>query len=87
MPIQLEKQQLEKELARILLYFDYTRSRILSVSAIEKLAQVPKNTLLNFLKVGRPLPQKHILKIVTVLKEFGYNPLYDWSWIESEYST
>lgn len=86
MPIKLDQKQLDKELRRIMDFFDYTRSTIMSVAAIENIAGVPKNTLLNFLKAGRRLPQKHIFKIVDVLEKFGYQAMFDWSWIESEYS-
>ncbi len=86
MPVKLDDKQLDKELNRIMDFFDYSRSKVMSVAAIEFLAEVPKNTLLNFLKVGRRLPQKHIFKIVDVLQKFGYQPVFDWSWLESEYS-
>jgi hypothetical protein len=84
--VQLDPKELDKELKRIYAWFDYKRSRALSVAAIEELAEVPKNTLLNFLKVGRRLPQKHIYKIVSTLEYFGYEPMFDWPSITSKHS-
>ncbi len=87
MPIILDTKDLDKEVKRIKSFFNETRFKVLSIAAIEQLAKVPKNTLLNTLKIERRLPQKHIYKIVQILEEFGYEPVFDWSWIESEHSS
>jgi hypothetical protein len=86
MSIDINKKELQRELRRIYDFFDYKRSKVMSVASLEELAKLPKNTLLNFLTIGRPLPQKHIYKVVEVLEYFGYKPVFDWSWIISKYS-
>jgi hypothetical protein len=75
----LEKESVEKELAGIREFFDYTRSRILSVSAIEQEAEIPKNTLLNVLKANRTIATNHISSLVEVLAKVGYQAQENWS--------
>ena len=53
-------------------FFTKRRRTILSVSAIEREADVPQKTLDKFLAERRGLPKKHIYKIVDVLKDFGF---------------
>jgi hypothetical protein len=82
----LEKELVTKESAAIHQFFDFTRSRVLSVSAIEKLAEIPKNTLLNLLTTNRTIPGNHIISLVRVLENFGYQAQWDWDWIASQHN-
>jgi|GEM_PF-5028515 len=82
----LEKELVKKESAAIYQFFDYTRSRILSVSAIEQIAGIPKNTLLNLLTTNRTIPASHIISLVRVLEDFGYQTRWDWDWITSQHN-
>ena len=61
------------ELQEITNYFkDFNRSQILSIAAIERKAELPKNTLLLFLRTTHPFPEHHIKRLLEVLKIFGY---------------
>ena len=82
----LEKDLVRRESAAIYHFFDYTRSRVLSVSAIEQIAVIPKNTLLNLLTTNRTIPAKHIISLVRVLEGFGYRVQWDWDWITSQHN-
>lgn len=81
--IRVKPEEIKRELDSIFHYFDYIRSQGLSVRAIERLSEVPKNTLLNFLSINRPIPEKHLFKIVSTLEHFGYSAKLDWSWVMS----
>lgn len=82
----LEKELVSKESATIYQFFDFTRSRVLSVAAIEQLAEIPKNTLLNLLTTNRTIPANHIIRLVRVLENFGYQARWDWDWITSPHN-
>lgn len=82
----LEKELVTRESAAIYHFFDFTRSRVLSVSAIEQLAEIPKNTLLNLLTTNRTIPASHIIRLVRVLENFGYQAQWDWNWITSQHN-
>jgi plasmid maintenance system antidote protein VapI len=82
----LEKELVTKESAAIYHFFDFTRSRVLSVSALEQLAEIPKNTLLNLLTTNRIIPANHIIRLVRVLENFGYQAQCDWDWITSQHN-
>ena len=82
----LEKEVVTKESAAIYHFFDFTRSRVLSVSAIEQLAEIPKNTLLYLLTTNRTIPANHIIRLVRVLENFGYQARWDWDWITSQHN-
>jgi hypothetical protein len=86
MKMTLEKELVTKESAAIYQFFDFTRSRVLSVSAIEQLAEIPKNTLLNLLTTNRTIPANHIISLVRVLENFGYRAQWDWDWITSQHN-
>jgi len=83
----LEKELVKRESAAIHQFFDYTRSRVLSVSAIEQIALIPKNTLLNLLTTNRSIPASHIISLVRVLEDFGYQAQWDWDWITSQHNS
>jgi hypothetical protein len=55
---------------RIRVFFE-THTAI-SVSVIEKEAEVPADTIRHFLNKQRDLPQKHLDKIIVVLKKYGF---------------
>ena len=48
------------------------RRRCLSVSALEREAEMPAKTLAHFLKGRRKLSEKHITKLKTILENFGF---------------
>ena len=55
-------------------FFTDNRRKLVSVKAIEAMAGVPRNTLLNLLTVGRTIPEHHLENIVNVLRIVGYVP-------------
>ncbi|RRB06836.1 hypothetical protein [Larkinella rosea] len=83
----LEKEVITEESAAIHRFFDFTRSRVLSISAIEQIAEIPKNTLLNLLTTNRPIPANHIISLVRVLENFGYKTKWDWDIVNSQNTT
>lgn len=83
----LDKELVIKESAAIHRYFDHVRSRVLSVSAIEQLAEIPKNTLLNLLTTERPIPASHIINLVHILEKFGYQVQWDWNSVGLQYKS
>lgn len=82
----LKKELVTKESEAIRAFFDFTRTRVLSVSAIEQLAEIPKNTLLNLLTTKRPIPANHIISLVRVLENFGYQANWDWERITAQHN-
>ena len=60
------------ETENILAFFTEDRRKLVSVKAVEAMAGVPRNTLLNLLTVGRPIPERHLTGIVKVLALIGY---------------
>lgn len=56
-------------------FFTENRRKILSVKAIEQMADVPRNTLLNVITIGRNIPKAHVEAITRVLEIVGYEPV------------
>lgn len=63
------------ETENIKAFFTDTRRLLVSVKAVEKMAGLPRNTLLNLLTVGRSIPKHHLENITNVLSIIGYEPI------------
>ena len=48
---------------------------LINISGLEKSAQVPKDTLRQFIKERQNLPKKHIGSIEEIIIAYGYIPL------------
>lgn len=67
------------EAENIKAYFTENRRKLVSVKAVEAMAGVPRNTLLNLLTVGRAIPEHHLENIVGVLCILGYRPTREYN--------
>jgi hypothetical protein len=65
------------ELTNLKAFFTERREHCLSVSALEKEAEIPAKTLAHFLRGRRMLSGEHLEKLIPVLVDFGYQPLTD----------
>ena len=52
-----------------------TRQEVVSVTALEKKAEVGRGTFQHFLKRRRGLPQQHLDSLVRLLELIGYRPV------------
>lgn len=68
---------MKTETENIRAYFTENRRKILSVKAIEQMADVPRNTISNLLLIGRDIPKAHVEAITRVLEIVGYEPVSD----------
>ena len=64
------------EIENIRFFFTERRLRCLSVRRIEREAGVPDKTLDHFLNGRRVLNQIQTNKLIIILIDFGYKPLY-----------
>ena len=73
------KEMLVEESGNVALYFKNGNGRMINVAKAEIFAGVPKHTITNVLAIGRPLPLKHVRKVVETLERVGYEPIYIWN--------
>ena len=56
---------------------DWLESKsILNIRKLEDVCKVPRGTIKHFINERRNLPESHIDKVVDVIREYGYTPIF-----------
>lgn len=52
------------------------KKTIINIRKLEDVSKVPRGTLKHFLNDRRSLPESHLDKVVNVIREYGYVPMF-----------